>query len=120
MFPSRWAWDVIEASASANVGHGIRSPNVERARDPFSDLVDAKSMRHVNAGAPVTPGFMIGRVSMDMVTVDVTDVPVVAVGDPVLLWGSGEVPVEEIAQLAGAIPYELVCGVSQRVPIEMA
>ena len=55
---------------------------------------------------------------MDMITVDVTDLPGVAAGDPVVLWGEG-VPVEEIARCAGTIPYELICGVSQRVHHEM-
>lgn len=61
---------------------------------------------------------LIGRVSMDMVTVDVTDLPVVAIGDPVVLWGEG-VPVENVARHAGTIPYELICGVSQRVQLEL-
>jgi alanine racemase len=61
---------------------------------------------------------LIGRVSMDMVTVDVTDLPTVGVGDPVVLWGS-EVPVEEIAAQAGAIPWDLLCGVSQRVQLDV-
>ena len=51
---------------------------------------------------------------MDMLTVDVTDLPAVRAGDPVTLWGEG-VPVEEVARHAGAIPYELTCGVSPRV-----
>jgi alanine racemase len=74
------------------------------------------------SGAPVQVGGrrapLIGRVSMDMITVDVTDLPAVAVGDPVVLWG-GEVPVEEIAAHAGAIPWDLLCGVSQRVQLEL-
>jgi alanine racemase len=61
---------------------------------------------------------LIGRVSMDMTTVDVTDLPGVAVGDAVVLWG-GALPAEEVARRAGTIPYELVCGVSQRVPHEL-
>jgi alanine racemase len=61
---------------------------------------------------------LIGRVSMDMVTVDVTDLPPVAVGDPVVLWGAG-VPVEEIAARARTISYELICGVSQRVALDV-
>jgi len=73
-------------------------------------------------GAPVQIGGrrapLIGRVSMDMVTVDVTDLPAVGVGDPVVLWGS-EVPVEEIAAQAGAIPWDLLCGVSQRVQLDV-
>jgi alanine racemase len=78
--------------------------------------------RSVEAGTPVLVNGhrapLIGRVSMDMITVDVTDLPGVAAGDPVVLWGGG-VPVEEIARCAGTIPYELICGVSQRVHHEM-
>jgi alanine racemase len=75
--------------------------------------------------APATPVLigrrrapLVGRVSMDMIAVDVTDLPGTAVGDRVELWGS-ELPVEELAKSAGTIPYELVCAVSQRVPIEL-
>lgn len=55
-----------------------------------------------------------GRVSMDMITIDLTDLPAAAVGDEVVLWGSG-LAVEEIARAAGTIPYELVCRVTERV-----
>jgi alanine racemase len=79
--------------------------------------------RSLPSGAPVQVNGrrapLVGRVSMDMVTVDVTDVPEVSVGDPVELWGAN-VPVEEIARHAGAIPYELVCAVSQRVQLDVA
>jgi alanine racemase len=57
---------------------------------------------------------LIGRVSMDMIAVDVTDTPSIKVGDEVVLWGPG-LPVEDVATQAGTIPYELICGVSQRV-----
>jgi alanine racemase len=74
------------------------------------------------AGTPVQIGRrrapLIGRASMDMLTVDVTDLPVVRVGDPVVLWGS-EIPVEEVAAHAGAIAWDLLCGVSERVPVEI-
>jgi alanine racemase len=63
-------------------------------------------------------GSLLGRVSMDMIAVDVTDLPPVAVGERVELWGP-HLAVEELARCAGTIPYELVCGVSQRVPIEL-
>jgi alanine racemase len=55
---------------------------------------------------------------MDMIAVDVTDLPAVAVGDRAELWGPN-LPVEELAAAAGTIPYELLCGVSQRVPLEL-
>ncbi len=72
-----------------------------------------------NAGAHRGPsGPLVGRVSMDMIAVDVTDIADVAVGERAVLWGPG-LPVEEIAALAGTIPYELLCGISQRVPIEL-
>lgn len=60
---------------------------------------------------------LCGRVSMDMIAVDVTDLPGVGVGTSAMLWGKG-LPVEEVARHAGTIPYELLCGVSQRVPLE--
>lgn len=79
--------------------------------------------RSVGNGAPVLVAGrrapLAGRVSMDMVTVDVTDLPAVAVGDPVVLWG-GEVPVEDVATHARAIPWDLLCSVSQRVQLEVA
>ena len=78
--------------------------------------------RSVESGTPLLVNGrrapIVGRVSMDMITVDVTDLPGVATGDPVVLWGVG-VPVEEIARHAGTIPYELICGVSQRVQHEL-
>jgi alanine racemase len=61
---------------------------------------------------------LVGRVSMDMIAADVSDLREVHVGTPALLWGPG-LPVEEIARHAGTIPYELLCSVSQRVPLEL-
>ncbi len=57
---------------------------------------------------------LVGRVSMDMIAVDVTELPDSAVGDTVTLWGRG-LPVEEVARHAGTIAYELVCRVTRRV-----
>ncbi|MEO6065982.1 MAG: alanine racemase [Lysobacterales bacterium] len=57
---------------------------------------------------------IIGRVSMDLTAVDLTDMPEVDVGEEVVLWGRG-LPVEEIAKAAGTIGYELVCGMTRRV-----
>ena len=58
---------------------------------------------------------LAGRVSMDMITIDVTDLArAPQVGDPIVLWGEG-LPVEEIAACARTIPYELVCGLKARV-----
>jgi len=55
---------------------------------------------------------------MDMIAVDATRLPEVRVGDRAVLWGP-TLPVEHVAAQAGTIPYELICGVSQRVPLEL-
>lgn len=57
---------------------------------------------------------LVGRVSMDMVTVDLRPAPAAAVGDAVTLWGA-TLPAEELAGYAGTLAYELFCGLTQRV-----
>lgn len=57
---------------------------------------------------------LAGRVSMDMITVDLRAAPQATVGDPVRLWGPG-LPAEEVAPHAGTLAYELYCGLTQRV-----
>ena len=57
----------------------------------------------------------VGRVSMDMITLDLRTQPQAKVGDPVVLWGRG-LPVEEVAQSAGTVSYELLCHVTERIP----
>jgi len=57
---------------------------------------------------------VIGTVCMDMTMVDVTDIPGVREGDTVILFGR-ELPVQDLAQWAGTIPYEIMTGISQRV-----
>ena len=53
---------------------------------------------------------------MDMLCVDLTDLPDAGVGSPVVLWGDG-LPVEEVAAAAGTISYELLCALAPRVPV---
>ena len=57
---------------------------------------------------------LIGRVSMDMITVDLAPVPTAEVGSQVTLWGDG-LPVDEVAAVAGTIGYELLCALTPRV-----
>jgi alanine racemase len=62
---------------------------------------------------------VVGRVSMDLTLIDVTDVPGVSLDDEVTLLGrDGELTItaEDIAELAGTISYEIACGISSRVP----
>ena len=79
--------------------------------------------RSLSSGTPVLVngerGALAGRVSMDMIGIDVTDLKgTPKVGDPVVLWGEG-LPVEEIAIWAETIPYALLCGISQRVAVTL-
>jgi alanine racemase len=79
--------------------------------------------RSLASGSPVLVNGqrapLAGRVSMDMIGIDVSDLARVPVlGDPVILWGEG-LPVEEIAVWADTIPYELLCGISQRVAVTL-
>jgi alanine racemase len=75
--------------------------------------------RHAPNGTPVLvcgrKARLAGRVSMDMITVDLTDVPEARVGSPVVLWGEG-LPVDDVAAAAATVGYELLCAVAPRVP----
>nr|VFK36710.1 MAG: alanine racemase [Candidatus Kentron sp. SD]VFK40262.1 MAG: alanine racemase [Candidatus Kentron sp. SD] len=74
--------------------------------------------RHALSGCPVLVNGkrvpLIGRVSMDMITLDLRTQPEARIGDPVVAWGKG-LPVEEIARMSETIAYELICGVTRRV-----
>lgn len=74
--------------------------------------------RHAPNGTPVLvcgrKARLAGRVSMDMLTVDLTEVPEARVGSPVVLWGEG-LPVDDIAAAASTLGYELLCGITPRV-----
>ncbi len=75
--------------------------------------------RHAPSHTPVLVNdervSLIGRVSMDMITVDLRTQASAKVGDPVVLWGTG-LSVEEVAEHAGTIGYELLARLPQRVP----
>ncbi|MGA8863541.1 MAG: alanine racemase [Gallionella sp.] len=58
----------------------------------------------------------VGRVSMDMLCVDLSALPDAAIGSPVVLWGEG-LPIEEVARAAGTVSYELMCALTARVPV---
>jgi alanine racemase len=59
---------------------------------------------------------VVGRVSMDMLTVDLTPVPHAGAGTRVELWGTS-LPIDDVAQACGTIGYELMCAVAPRVPV---
>lgn len=74
--------------------------------------------RHAAPGTPMLINgvrcALIGRVSMDLVTIDLSAAPQARVGDEVVLWGDG-LAVEEVAASAGTISYELTCAMTRRV-----
>ncbi len=77
--------------------------------------------RHALTGTPVLVGGRtvqtLGRVSMDMLCVDLSECPEAGVGSPVVLWGEG-LPVDTVAAAAGTSSYELLCALAARVPVE--
>jgi alanine racemase len=78
--------------------------------------------RHAPAGTPVMVDGVrtriVGRVSMDMLTVDLTPCPRAGIGAPVELWGA-HVRVDEVAEPSGTIGYELMCALARRVPVSV-
>lgn len=78
--------------------------------------------RHAATGTPIAVNGVLtrtlGRVSMDMLAVDVTDIADAQIGSQVELWGE-LVPVDAVAQAAGTIGYELLCAVASRVPFKI-
>jgi len=61
---------------------------------------------------------IVGRVSMDMLTIDLREAPNASIGSVVELWGS-EVPVDDVAQMSETIGYELICALAPRVPVSI-
>ncbi|MBF6632340.1 MAG: alanine racemase [Comamonas sp.] len=82
--------------------------------------------RHCGTGTPVLVNGvrtrLLGRVSMDMVTVDLTAIPDAGMGSEVVLWGRSpvtgvELSIDEVAAAAGTLGYELMCAIAPRVPV---
>ncbi|MDP1592680.1 MAG: alanine racemase [Gallionella sp.] len=78
--------------------------------------------RHAPNGTPMRVDGqqtqLLGRVSMDMLYVDLSALPQAGVGSEVVLWGAG-LPIELVAAAAGTISYELMCALTARVPVRM-
>lgn len=78
--------------------------------------------RHAPNGTPMQVDGqstqLLGRVSMDMLYVDLSNLPQAGVGAEVILWGEG-LPIEQVAASAGTISYELMCALTARVPVRL-
>jgi alanine racemase len=76
--------------------------------------------RHATTGTPVLVNGkrtrIVGRVSMDMISVDISDIPEAYIGSPVTLWGEG-LSADEVGAAAGTLSYEMLCKLTARVPV---
>jgi alanine racemase len=76
--------------------------------------------RHAPTGTPVLVNGkrarIVGRVSMDMIAIDISGMPEAYIGSPVTLWGEG-LSADEVAASAGTLSYELLCKLTARVPV---
>lgn len=110
---------VNEVAAGETVGYGGRFRCPENLRIGVAGIGYGDGYpRAAPDGTPVLVNgrraALAGRVSMDLITIDLRGHDDARVGDEVVLWGAG-LPVEEVARAAGMIPYELVCGITGRV-----
>jgi len=114
----------LEAGDSVGYGSSFRAPRPMRIGVVACGYADGYP-RVAPTGTPVlVDGVrtqLVGRVSMDMVTVDLTPIPAAKVGSVATLWGvasNGTVlPIDEVARSAGTVGYELMCALAARVPV---
>ena len=107
--------------AGRDIGYG-RTFTTEResriATVPIG-YADGVSRHLSNKGCMVVRGKrapIVGRVCMDQIMLDVTDIPDVTVGDDVIVYGGPELPAEEVAAAVGTISYEMFCVLHPRIP----
>ncbi|PHM38730.1 alanine racemase [Xenorhabdus innexi] len=112
---------VHELAKGAKIGYGSHytTQRVTRVGTVACGYADGYP-RHASTGSPViVDGIrtcVLGAVSMDMMTVDLTPCPEATIGSSVELWGK-HLPVDEVAEFAGTIGYELLCALARRVPV---
>lgn len=115
---------VRELAAGEAVGYGseFRAEGAMRVGVVACGYADGYP-RHAPTGTPIVVAGVrartIGRVSMDMIAVDLAHIPDARIGSPVVLWGEG-LPIDEVAVSAGTVGYELMCALAPRVPIAEA
>ncbi|MDR0587863.1 MAG: alanine racemase [Burkholderiales bacterium] len=110
---------VQEVAAGELVGYGevYRTTRRSRIGVVACGYADGYPVTARNGTPVIVAGkrtVLVGRVSMDMMCVDLTDIPEANPGSPVTLWGEG-LPIDEIAHRAGVISYQLMCAVAPRV-----
>ncbi len=109
----------VEGGEHVGYGQGFTADRAMRVGVVACGYADGYP-RHAPTGTPVLVDGVqtrtVGRVSMDMITVDLTPCPAAGVGAPVELWGA-HLPVDAVASSAGTIGYELLCALAPRVPV---
>ena len=116
----------LKAGDSVGYGSAFTAPQAMRIGVAACGYADGYP-RLAPTGTPVlVDGVrtrLVGRVSMDMVTVDLSPVPDARAGGEVTLWGCGlsgvVLPIDEVAHAAGTVGYELMCALAQRVPVRV-
>lgn len=111
---------VRDLAAGASIGYGHEFTSTEPIRMAVVSCGYADGYpRLAGTGTPITvagvPTRVLGRVSMDMLVVDVTAVPQAVPGSPVVLWGEGGPAIDDVARCARTTGYELMCAVAPRV-----
>jgi alanine racemase len=116
------AMQSLRAGDAVGYGSTFTAPHAMRIGIVACGYADGYP-RHAPTGTPIavdgTRTRTIGRVSMDMLAVDLTPVPHAVVGSAVQLWGN-QVSIDEVAHAAGTIGYELMCALALRVPTTVA
>ena len=108
----------VEAGESVSYGRTYRADSRRVIATVSAGYADGVPRLLSNRGYVLIHGrkaSIVGRVCMDQFCVDVTEIPDVKMGDTVTIFGAG-LPVEEVARWAQTISYEIVCGISKRVP----
>jgi alanine racemase len=114
----------LAAGQSVGYGSSFVAPSAMRIGIVACGYADGYP-RHAGTGTPVLVDGVrtrtLGRVSMDMLAVDLSALPQARFGADVTLWGEGppgaRLPIDEVANAAGTIGYELMCALAQRVPV---
>jgi alanine racemase len=120
--------DIQQLQAGDRIGYGGRYEATESMQVGIVACGYADGYpRHAKDGTPVwvsdgNGGGVIcpiaGRVSMDMLTIDLRNAPFAKIGSVVELWGD-QLPVDQVAQMSDTIGYELLCAVAPRVPVKI-
>ncbi len=119
----RWRTEIMrlkELPPAHGIGYGttfhtLRPSRIASLPVGYADGYDRKLSNNAYVLVRGRRAPVVGRVSMDLVTIDVTDIPEARFGDEVVLIGDG-ITAEEIAQRADTISYEVFCRISKRVP----